>query len=104
MRLGRPLALCLLLAAPAARAADYQLDVLPLPRERCYRCHDASKQRSGYRLDIRSKAMRGGESGKPAIVPGDSARSDLVRRITTAEGSEAMPPGGERLSASQVQA
>ena len=51
---------------------------------------------------MRSSALRGGESGKPAIVRGDSKKSDLLRRVTTNEDEEVMPPAGERLSAIQV--
>src|SRR5262245_61516267 len=92
------LALCLLAsfagAAPALAAdpakADFQRDVLPLFRERCFKCHDARKRTAGYRIDARSTALRGGESGKPAIVPGASGKSELIRRVTTATGEEAM--------------
>ncbi|HZT81747.1 MAG TPA: DUF1549 domain-containing protein, partial [Gemmataceae bacterium] len=102
--------LCLLAVAGiplAAHAADkpsvdYRRDILPLLQSRCYKCHDAAKKRSGYRLDVRAAALRGGESGKPAIVPGQSGKSELIRRITTAAGSEAMPPGKEKLTAAQI--
>jgi hypothetical protein len=81
---------------------DFRRDVLPLLQERCFKCHDARKRTASYRIDVRSSALRGGESGKPAIVPGDAGKSELVRRITTAEGDEAMPPGKEKLTAAQV--
>jgi hypothetical protein len=110
MRLTHRAWLCLaaVLAVPlTGRAADqpavdYQRDVLPVLRESCYKCHDGRKRESGFRIDVRSAALRGGESGKPAIVPGHSAKSELVRRITTAEGNEAMPPGKLKLTPAQV--
>jgi hypothetical protein len=97
----------LLVLLPAARAddrpaVDYQRDVLPIFRETCYKCHDGRKKESGFRIDVRSAALRGGESGKPAIVPGHSAKSELVRRVTVAEGNEAMPPGKLKLTLTQV--
>src|SRR5262245_42697779 len=106
MRIG--LRACLSLVAllgvsPALWAAvDFQRDILPIFQAHCYKCHDAAKQRSGYRLDVRSTALRGGESGKAAIVPGQRSKSELVRRITTAEEPEAMPPGKEKLTPAQV--
>ncbi len=109
MRVGSRLGLVLLFASlPAARAdgprtIDYQRDVRPIFQARCYKCHDGRKQQSGFRLDVRARALRGGESGRPAIVPGQVAKSELIRRITTAEGSEAMPPGKQKLTAAQVQ-
>ncbi len=98
-----------ILACPAVAAAadkqgavDYQRDVLPLLKANCYKCHDAKKKESAYQIDARSTALRGGESGKPAIVPGDSGKSELIRRLNLAEGVEAMPPGKERLLPEQI--
>src|SRR5262245_38258291 len=65
---------------------DFARDIQPIFQQRCYQCHDAKKQRSGLRLDVRSRALRGGESGKPAVVPGDSGKSELVRRVSLTEG------------------
>jgi hypothetical protein len=89
--------------ADGPRTIDYQRDVRPIFQARCYKCHDARKQQSGFRLDLRSVVLRGGESGRPAVVPGHVEKSELIRRITSAEGSEAMPPGKQKLTAAQVQ-
>ena len=91
--------------SPAADkpGVDFERDVLPLLKDRCFQCHDAHKHPSGLRLDLKAGALRGGDSGKPAVVPGDSGKSELIRRVTTTNGDEAMPRMGERLSAAQVQ-
>jgi hypothetical protein len=99
--------LCVLCGSTPATASepakvDFERDILPLFRDRCFKCHDARKRTASYRLDVRSLASRGGESGKAAIVPGASAKSELIRRVTTAQGDEAMPPGKEKLTAAQV--
>jgi hypothetical protein len=98
------LVLALALPAPAADPprVDFERDVLPLLKDRCFSCHDGRKHTSGLRLDIRARALRGGESGKPAVVPGDSAKSELVRRVTSADDGVAMPYKAPRLSAEQV--
>src|SRR5262249_24857107 len=78
MRCLPPAVLCSLvvLGGPAVVTAaepgkvDFQRDVLPLLQERCFKCHDARKRTASYRIDVRSSALRGGESGKLAIVPG----------------------------------
>src|SRR4051794_605094 len=69
--------------ADDAPSIDYARDVRPILQDNCYRCHDGRKQTAGLRLDIRSRALRGGESGKAAIVPGDPTKSELVRRVTS---------------------
>lgn len=88
---------------PAAdRPIDFAKDVQPLFAQRCYECHDAKKSKSDFRLDVREKAMSGGESGKPAIVKGKSAESPLIQRVAGINPDEAMPPKGEKLSSEQI--
>jgi mono/diheme cytochrome c family protein len=111
VRLGATLIACvlaLLVQVPWAGRAedrptvDFQRDILPLFKANCYQCHDGKKQKAGYRLDIRSRAQRGGESGKTSIVPGQPDKSDLIRRITSKDDEQVMPPSGKRLTPEQV--
>jgi hypothetical protein len=81
---------------------DFARDIFPIFKERCYSCHDANKKRSGYRIDIRSEALQGGESGKRAIVAKKSQESELVKRITSKEDDVRMPSKGESLSDKQI--
>src|SRR4051812_41545310 len=67
------------------KAVSFEKDVLPVLKENCFKCHDAAKRRAGLRLDVRSLAVKGAESGKPGIVPGKAAASELVRRITSTD-------------------
>ena len=59
-------------------AADYLSEVKPLLAEQCYRCHGASQQKGGLRLDTAAFALQGGEHG-PAFKPGHGAESLLVQ-------------------------
>lgn len=110
MRAGRPFYLglavtlfgCLPVRAEDKSPVDFARDVLPILKANCYQCHDGRKGRSGLRLDVRSRALRGGESGQPAIVPGASGKSELIRRVTLPSGDEAMPQGQKKLSAEQI--
>ena len=69
----------LALASPAPGAVDFGRDVRPLLERHCLECHGPKQQKSGYRLDVREVAIRGGDSGRAAIVPHDAANSPLVR-------------------------
>src|SRR5262249_47334859 len=37
---------------------DFERDILPVFKSRCFSCHDARKQRASFRLDIRSRAFK----------------------------------------------
>src|SRR5258706_6764393 len=91
-------------AATAPKSPDFAKDIQPIFAERCYECHGEKKQKSSFRLDVKSTALAGGESGKPAIVPGKSSASALIRHITSSDPDEMMPPKGERLTADQIAA
>jgi len=54
------------------------------------------------RVDDRTTLLKGGYSGKPAIVPGNSWASALIRRVEHLPGLTAMPPAGPWLSAEQI--
>jgi mono/diheme cytochrome c family protein len=86
---------------PAAnRTVDYARDVQPIFAAACYRCHGDKKQRSGFRLDLKAAALKGGDNGK-AILPGDSTASPLIRYVAGLEDT-VMPPSGPRLTAEQI--
>lgn len=80
----------------AGERIDFGRDIQPLLAKHCVRCHGPRKQEGGLRLDLRQRALRGGDSG-PAIVPGNPGAGELLRRITTA-GDLRMPPSGPLLS------
>lgn len=106
--LAQSCALCAVLAGGRwAAAADFLRDVQPILTEHCAQCHgaDAKERKSGLRLDQREAALKGGESGTAAIVPGRPDQSEMVRRITSADPGELMPPPDHKrpLSAKQIE-
>jgi hypothetical protein len=81
---------------------DFVREVAPVLAARCTRCHGPEKQEEGLRLDQRAAAFLGGDSGEPGIVPADSARSELFRRISLPDELDRMPPEGEPLSNEEI--
>lgn len=70
--------------------------VQPIFERKCVRCHGPEKQKGEFRLDQVDLALKGGESGKPAIKPGDPLASELVRLILLPPGhDDIMPPSGK---------
>ena len=85
----------------AQSTPDFERDVQPVFRKRCSGCHGTAQQLSGFRLDDREAAMKGGYSGV-VIKPGDSAGSALVQRLKGEKNLMAMPPGDKRLSSEEL--
>jgi len=85
-------------------AADnqYHETIQPLFVAKCIKCHGAEKQKGGLRLDDETAACKGGDSGEPAIVAGNSGDSRLLKLITSKDENERMPPEGEPLTAAQI--
>ncbi len=81
---------------------DFHRDIKPLLSDRCFRCH-AEKQKGGLRLNTRDAALKGGESGNAAIVPGHASRSHLLTMVRSTDEEKQMPPTGERLTPKQIQ-
>ena len=91
-----------LLALKVANAFDFEQDILPILEDRCFDCHGEDKQKSGLRVDRRAGMLKGGDSGLPALVPGDPAKSYLMEVIEGSDPDMVMPPKGKALTKEQV--
>ena len=89
---------CVVLGATSvARTAEpvrYNRDIRPILSDKCFFCHgpDEKKRESGLRLDTREGALK-----KSAIVPGKPDKSELLRRVTTKDADDHMPPAKAKL-------
>ncbi|HEV2494065.1 MAG TPA: PSD1 and planctomycete cytochrome C domain-containing protein [Terriglobia bacterium] len=81
---------------------DFQKDIQPIFEKNCYRCHGPSNQLSGFRLDMRQPALKGGANGR-AIVPGKALESPLYARVAGLGGVSRMPMGGQPLDPALVE-
>ncbi len=82
-------------SAPAK--VDFARDIAPILSAKCFSCHgpDAHARKAKLRLDVREEALKS-RDGKPAIVPGNLAKSELWQRITNKNPDDVMPPKKER--------
>ena len=100
-------ALCLLAGATgwADERVQFNRDIQPILAEHCTLCHgvDAAVRKSGLRFDLRDSALKGGESGTAAIVPGQPEKSELIRRITSTDADVVMPPPRHKKALSEKQ-
>jgi cytochrome c553 len=84
-------------APPTPEGAEFfETKIRPVLVDSCYRCHSAEaeggKVKGGLRLDTREGMLKGGESGKPAVVPGNAGASLLVEAIRHTNADLQMPP------------
>ena len=75
--------------------------MLPLLQERCFKCH-GEKEKGKLRLDSHKAMLKGGESGDPAVVPGDLGKSLLFSLVSSRDEDERMPPKGNPLNAGEL--
>src|SRR5262252_881105 len=99
-------ALCVLLRPAFAQdRVDFARDVLPILSDNCFKCHgpDEKARKAKLRFDTRDGMMRF-KDGKSVIAPGDSAKSELIRRITSTDSDTKMPPpdSGRQLTPEQI--
>jgi len=94
-------------AQDAAKPVDFTRDIQPLLANHCILCHgpDPSARKADLRLDVREGAIAALEEGRRAIVPGDPAKSELLKRLAPADPDDVMPPKktGKKLTPEQIE-
>jgi hypothetical protein len=88
----------LLSAAPD----DFSATVHPIFVARCLMCHTGERAAAGLSLGSRADMLKGGASG-PALIPGDSGQSLIVRKILGEAGAR-MPLGSDGLKSDEIEA
>jgi ankyrin repeat protein len=82
--------------APAKQKIEFARQIKPLLTRSCIACHGPDKHRGSFRLDSRDHLLKGGNSGVPAVVPGQAARSPLIDYVAGREEGMEMPPPSSR--------
>jgi len=79
---------------PEPAKVDFCRDVRPILAAHCFKCHgqDEATRKAKLRLDVRAEALKPAESDDVAIVPSQPDKSELVRRIFSADEDDLMPP------------
>ena len=89
-------------AAPNSEKVDFNFQVRPILADRCFKCHgpDEKARKAKLRLDLAENAyaIRDPKSGKRPVVPHHPEQSELIRRITTPDDDDRMPPVASNLT------
>src|SRR5262249_10244462 len=84
--------------AEPPKKVDFAHDILPLLKARCAECHTNGKYKGSFSLDTRADILK-----KKAVVPGKSAESAIIKRVTSDDKDVRMPQKGDPLSAREVE-
>jgi hypothetical protein len=88
-------------ATPPVDGVDFGRDIVPLFKERCFRCHEGRDAEAGRRLDLKSSVLGEGD-GPPLVVPHRSRESRLLATVDGSDPDLRMPPEGPALTADEV--
>jgi hypothetical protein len=89
-------------AEEASAEVRFSRDIRPILSNRCFKCHGSDLKKGGLDLRNRDVAVQPLKSGSVAIVPGKSAESELILRVTAEESSQRMPPKSEPLKPEEI--
>ena len=83
---------------PSAEIGEFDFAgiIEPILKRSCMTCHGGDKPKSGFKLSGRKALLKGGESGEPAIRPGNGAESLLARVVADKVEDMEMPPLSKR--------
>ena len=86
-----------------AAAREFTIKVLPLLKDKCLGCHGGDKAdiKGEFSVMTLEDLLHGGESGEPAVVPGEPDEGTLVNAISWI-GMEMPPKENDRLTEEQV--
>jgi hypothetical protein len=96
------------LAGASDRKVEFNRDIRPILSDTCFTCHgpDKGNRKTELRFDLEESTRADLGGGRRAIVPGDPARSELYRRVSTKDEALRMPPvySGRKLTETQIEA
>ena len=82
---------------------SYNRDIRPIVNNKCISCHGGVKQSGGFSLLFEEEAKSPSESGRLAIIPGDSKNSEMIKRLIHSDTVFRMPLDNEPLSEQEIQ-
>ena len=106
LKLGLALpALAILPLQGQSATVEFNRDIRPILSDNCFTCHgpDKAHRVTNLRFDVEEDAKQALRGGRHAIVPGDSASSELIARVSATNATH-MPPAstGKTLSVAQI--
>ena len=91
--------LCVGVAASALASASFAApgdisftkDIAPILAKKCVTCHGPEKAKGNYQLHNFETLLKPGASKSASVIPGQPAKSELFRLLTTTDADDRMP-------------
>src|SRR5262245_57596642 len=93
---------------PLPATIEFNRDIRPILSDKCFQCHGPASQQATLRFDLEDGAKNALSGGRFAIVSGDPANSQVIKRITATNLAIRMPrsqggaAAGEPLTGRQI--
>ncbi|MFD0798661.1 PSD1 and planctomycete cytochrome C domain-containing protein [Maribacter chungangensis] len=81
---------------------DFSTQIKPILNNNCITCHGGVKKNGGFSLLFEEEAFANTESGIPAIIRGDAANSELIKRLSEDDLELRMPYEKPKLSDKEI--
>lgn len=81
---------------------DFSTQIKPILNNKCITCHGGVKKNAGFSLLFEEEAFAKNESGQPAIIRGDAAGSELIKRLHEDDPELRMPYEKPKLSDEEI--
>jgi len=90
-------------AKPAIKPVDFDREIRPILSDNCFACHGPDEKQRKAKLHFDTK--EGAFAKEGVIVPGDSSKSRLIKRISSKDPDAVMPPpqSGHKLTDKQIE-
>lgn len=90
-------------SAQDATAVDFSRDVQPILARKCFACHGPDQAEGGLNLTEKDSVLSAElDSGLHAVIAGNLDDSELLRRISSEDEFERMPPEGKPLKTEEI--
>ncbi|WP_420400790.1 PSD1 and planctomycete cytochrome C domain-containing protein [Flagellimonas sp.] len=81
---------------------NFSAQIKPILNKHCITCHGGVKKNAGFSLLFEEEAFANTESGKPAIIPGNAAGSEFIKRLKEEDPELRMPYEKPQLSDEEI--
>ncbi|MES2795403.1 MAG: DUF1549 domain-containing protein, partial [Bacteroidota bacterium] len=81
---------------------SYNEEIRPIFNKKCIVCHGGVRKNGNFSLLFREEALAKAKSGKYAIIPFESDKSELVKRLKSHDLEQRMPKDKEPLSSDEI--